>query len=101
MIEIICPQCGRPSQKLIFYCPRCSQKLLKNYETEGPQIILHFEGDVSWPVAVFKQNKPLHINSIDILGPTIWLQLEDSPIEEKTIHLFEVLRKEEQSWEIA
>lgn len=101
MFAIICPDCEFGIEKPIFYCPRCVHHLLKHCEAQGNEIILYFESDQAKSIAVYRNNTPLPLVSVEINGPTIRLQLKESSIEQETLRLFEVLNKGEELWEIA
>jgi hypothetical protein len=100
--KITCPTCNYSIQTPIFHCLRCGRRLLKEINPEGTQIVLRFEGDVVRTLAVFYQQQPARIESLEISGANIVLVLEHGiSLPQETASLFGALKKGEELWEVS
>jgi|SRR5215213_80932 hypothetical protein len=101
MDNIICPNCQRQSNKPIFHCPRCGRDQVQEVSTEGPQIVIHFHGEMARSIVVSYQQKPVNLKLIDITGPRVLLKLEgDVDLPQSVLALYDVLQRGEELWEL-
>ena len=101
MSSIICPNCKLTTLVPMFYCMRCSQRLLTEMHSNGFQLIFHFEGGVTMTVAVSANEQPQELEGIEIEGPIVRLTLASKVVKEApSSSLFDVLHKGAELWNL-
>lgn len=85
----------------MFWCMRCQAKLLERIEAKEQQLTLQFEGGVRYRVAIYRNNQPVQVSSVVDSGPSLGLTTASGQtINLPMLHLFELLQREEQIWNI-